>query len=65
MPRDVCHAHGLRHYYATRAMANGGDVVAVAAVLGQDPTITLGTYASPVDEAKVAASAAVGRTLTR
>jgi integrase len=65
LPRNVCHPHGLRHYFATRAIANGGDVVAVAAVLGQDPTITLDTYASPVDEARVAATAAVGRTLTR
>ena len=46
LPRKVCHPHGLRHYFATRAIANGGDVVAVAAVLGQDPRITLSTYAA-------------------
>lgn len=65
LPRSVCHLHGLRHYFATQGIAGGGDVVAVAGVLGQDPAVTLSTYAHAVDEAKVAAVAAVGKTLAR
>jgi integrase len=62
---DVCHPHGLRHYFATQGIAAGGDVVATAAVLGQHSDVTLSTYAHAVDEAKAATTAAVGKTLAR
>jgi integrase len=65
LPRKVCHPHGLRHYFATQGMAAGADVAAMAAVLGHDPALLLEVYAHAVDEAKLAAVAAVGRTLAR
>ncbi len=61
----ACHPHGLRHYFATQGIASGADVVAVAGALGQHPDVTLSTYAHPVDEARTAAVAAVGKTLAR
>jgi integrase len=65
LSRKVCHPHGLRHYFASQGIAAGSDVVAVAGVLGQHPDVTLSTYAHAVDEAKTAATAAVGKTLAR
>ena len=63
LPVELCHPHGLRHYFASQGIAAGGDVAAMAAVLGHDPTLLLSTYAHAVDEAKIAAVAAVGKTL--
>ena len=65
LPVELCHPHGLRHYVATRGMANGADAVSMAAILGHDPALLLSTYAHAVDEAKVAAVAAIGKTLAR
>ena len=62
---ELCHPHGLRHYFASQGIAAGADVSAMAAVLGHDPSLLLSTYAHAVDEAKVAAVAAVGKTLAR
>jgi integrase len=65
LPPEVCHPHGLRHYFASQGLAAGADVAAMAAVLGHDPKILLSTYAHAVDEAKLSAVAAVGKTLSR
>ena len=65
LPVELCHPHGLRHYFASQGIAAGADVAAMAAVLGHDPTLLLSTYAHAVDDAKAAAVAAVGRTLAR
>lgn len=65
LPTRSCHPHGLRHYYATQGLASGADVAAMADNLGHDATVMLDVYAHGVNEAKVAAAAAVGRTLAR
>jgi integrase len=65
LPVELCHPHGLRHYFASQGIAGGADVAAMAAVLGHDPTLLLSTYAHAVSDAKAAAVAAVGRTLAR
>jgi integrase len=65
LPIDVCHPHGLRHYFASQGIAAGADVAAMAAVLGHDPALLLSTYAHAVDDAKSAAVASVGKTLAR
>lgn len=65
LPVKLCHPHGLRHYVATQAIANGADDVAIAEQLGHDPTLLRSTYAHPVEESRRAAMAAVGKTLSR
>jgi integrase len=65
LPVELCHPHGLRHYFATQGIAAGGDVAAMASILGHDPSLMLKVYAHPVAEAKLAAVASVGRTLSR
>ena len=65
LPVDVCHPHGLRHYFASQGIAAGSDVAAMAATLGHDPALLLSTYAHAVDSAKIAAVAAVSATLAR
>lgn len=53
--------HDLRHSFATRAIANGADVKAVAAVLGHaDAHVTLNVYADSDWESKTRAVALVG-----
>jgi integrase len=53
--------HDLRHSFATRAIANGADVKAVAAVLGHaDAHVTLNVYADADKESKARAVALVG-----
>lgn len=53
--------HDLRHSFATRAIANGADVKAVAAVLGHtDARVTLNVYADADKESKARAVALVG-----
>ena len=45
--------HGLRHTYASIAIANGADIRTTAAQLGHStPSLTLNTYANPQNEAK-------------
>jgi integrase len=65
LPADACHPHGLRHYFATQAIAAGANVPAMASYLGHDPRVLLSTYAHAVDESKRAAAVSVGRTLGR
>jgi integrase len=65
LPADVCHPHGLRHYFATQGIAAGVDVVAMAEHLGHGPAVLLSTYAHALDDAKRAAALAVGKTLSR
>ena len=65
LPTKSCHPHGLRHYYATQGLASGADVTSMAETLGHDAAVLLEVYAHSVSEAKVAAAAAVGRTLAR
>ncbi len=48
--------HDLRHNVATQLLAAGFDVVTVAARLGQDPTVTLATYAHAIPARDVAAA---------
>jgi integrase len=49
---DLGHIHDLRHYVATRLIANGVDVRTVATRLGHaSPTTTLNTYSHFVTEA--------------
>lgn len=53
--------HDLRHSFATRAIAEGADVKAVAAVLGHsDAHVTLNVYADADKESKARAVALVG-----
>lgn len=53
--------HDLRHSFATRAIAEGADVKAVAAVLGHsDAHVTLNVYADADKESKRRAVALVG-----
>ena len=53
--------HDLRHSFATRAIAGGADVKAVAAVLGHsDAHVTLSVYADADKESKARAVALVG-----
>jgi integrase len=65
LPAEACHPHGLRHYFATQAIAAGANVPAMASYLGHDPRVLLSTYAHAVDESKRAAAVSVGRTLGR
>lgn len=45
--------HGLRHTYASIAIAKGADIRTTAAQLGHSqPSLTLNTYANPQNEAK-------------
>lgn len=54
--------HDLRHSFATRAIANGADVKAVAAVLGHtDAHVTINVYADADKENKRRAVALVGQ----
>lgn len=51
------HAHAFRHCAASLMIANGVDIVTVAAILGHaDPTTTARVYAHAIEEAKVKAS---------
>lgn len=51
------HAHAFRHCAASLMIANGVDIVTVAAILGHaDPTTTAKVYAHAIEEAKVKAS---------
>lgn len=53
--------HDLRHSFASRAIAEGADVKAVAAVLGHtDAHVTLNVYADADKESKRRAVALVG-----
>ena len=56
--------HDLRHTFATRAIAAGADVKAVAAVLGHsDAHVTLNVYADADKESKLRAVALVGQSI--
>lgn len=56
--------HDLRHSFATRAIANGADVKAVAAVLGhKDAHVTLNMYADADKESKQRAVTLVGQSI--
>lgn len=56
--------HGLRHAFASRALANGASIASVAAQLGHSsPRTTLARYAHAVPQDQRAAVAIVGRAL--
>lgn len=57
--------HGLRHAFASRALANGASIASVAAQLGHSsPKTTLARYAHAIPQDQRAAVAIVGRALT-
>lgn len=59
-----CTFHDLRHTFATHAIANGGDVRSVAALMGhKDASVTLRIYADALPDAKARAMEAVSATL--
>ena len=56
--------HGLRHAFASRALANGASIASVAAQLGHSsPRTTLARYAHALPQDQRAAVAIVGRAL--
>jgi integrase len=65
LDESACHPHGLRHYFATQAIAAGASVPDMASYLGHDPRVLVTTYAHAVAETRRAAAMNVGRTLGR